>query len=207
MGTGFPQQRVKADSEESLPAEPGWPYLSQMNLIKGQTFLCSAHLPTHNPHCENSWVNTFSSSDCGGQVRHPAMQQSEDTPVVPPAPTALWVSTGGGSIGGTWLIHPLWHKNLSHIPGGERKAWKWEEVEKIKSAGQQAHHRKIIKRNVCRNSVTDMQRRSKQELKIALCLGDGGGVLGGECWLAASHFCKLSVPQPTNRQVCKVLIS
>lgn len=71
------------------------------------------------------------------------------------------------------------------------------------STGRRAHHRKTIKINVLRNSVTDMQRRSKQDLKIAPCWGGwaGRGVLGGECWSAPGHLRKLPIPRPHDLQV------
>lgn len=46
------------------------------------------------------------------------------------------------------------------------------------SARRQAHHRKTIKINTVRNSITDMQRRSKQALKISLV----GGRMGCLWW-------------------------
>lgn len=45
------------------------------------------------------------------------------------------------------------------------------------SVRQQAHHRKTIKIKLLRNSITDMQRRSKQALKISL-----GGCRGCLWW-------------------------
>lgn len=42
------------------------------------------------------------------------------------------------------------------------------------STRRQAHHRKTIKINMLRNSITDMQRRSKQPLKISLGAGQDG---------------------------------
>lgn len=45
------------------------------------------------------------------------------------------------------------------------------------SVRQQAHHRKTIKIKLLRNSITDMQRRSKQALKISL-----GGCRGYLWW-------------------------
>ena len=56
-----------------------------------------------------------------------------------------------------------------------------------KSARRQAHHRKTIKINTLRNSITDMQRRSKQDLKISLGGGAGWGVYGGHHSAARGH--------------------
>lgn len=49
------------------------------------------------------------------------------------------------------------------------------------SSRRQAHHRKSIKINTLRNSITDMQRRSKQAPQNISCGGSGvgQGIYGG----------------------------
>lgn len=68
------------------------------------------------------------------------------------------------------------------------------------SVRQQAHHRKTIKIKLLRNSITDMQRRSKQALKISLGGGQGVPMLdttgqpedvlrvAGKHWLFRGHI-------------------
>lgn len=56
------------------------------------------------------------------------------------------------------------------------------------STGRQAHHRKTIKINALRNSITDMQRRPKQALKISPGRGGTGwGICGGHQDAARGH--------------------
>lgn len=81
------------------------------------------------------------------------------------------------------------------------------------SVRQQAHHRKTIKIKLLRNSITDMQRRSKQALKISL--GGGHGVsmvdtmgqpedvlrVAGKRWLFRGHIHILLGSPDSDQQV------
>lgn len=115
------------------------------------------------------------------------MTAPTQTPPVPGADSALpspqGVSTGGGQTSQRGRGHSSstgYDKNSRPVSSaGKERGVKVRGSGKDQgeSTGRHARHRKTIKINALRNSITDMQRRSKQALRISLWGAGWGGTM------------------------------